>query len=64
MQFTREELTQFILNNKDKLLSNEKKHKKNYIKKPQKDMSFDKCEQVKIAFRFSYLGMNYKGLVV
>ena len=38
---SKEQLIQLILKNKDKLLVDEKKHRKNYIKKPKKQLDFD-----------------------
>ena len=34
--YSKEELVSFILTNREKLLIDEKKHRKNYIKKPKK----------------------------
>ena len=62
--YGKDELISFILTNRDKLTADEKQHKRNYIKKPKKQMDFDKQPQVKLALKFAYLGMNYKGLVV
>ena len=63
-EYSKDDLISFIMKNRDKLISDEKQHKKDYIKKPKKEMNFDKQVQVKLAFKFAYLGMNYKGLVV
>ena len=61
---SKEQLIQLILKHKDKLLVDEKKHRKNYIKKPKKQLDFDEQPQVRIALKFAYLGMDYKGLAV
>ena len=42
LTYSKEELVSFILTNRDKLLLDEKKHRKNQIKKQKKQMDFDK----------------------
>lgn len=54
----------FILVHRDKLIVDEKHHRRVNNKKPKKDINFDKQPSVKLALKFAYLGMNYKGLVV
>ena len=39
--FEKDQLIKFILENKEKLLVDEQKHRKAYIKKPKKQLNFD-----------------------
>ena len=62
IKFDKESLVQFIMTHREKLLEGVKKHK--YIKKPKKEMDFDSAPKVRVALKFSYLGIDYKGLAV
>ena len=64
LNFSKQQLIQFILHHKEKLLVDEQKHRREYIKKPKRQLDFDNQPQVRIALKFAYLGMNYKGLVI
>jgi hypothetical protein len=46
------------------LLDGTKQHKKEYIKKPKNPFDFKKQQKVRVALKFSYLGMEYKGLAI
>ena len=73
----KEQLVNFIMANKPKLIQNKQKnnpfidkdgkmHKKEYVgrkdKKPK--MDFSKVKKTRIAIKFSYIGKNYQGLVI
>ena len=59
---SKEDLVTLVLQNKQKEILPASAQPKQ--KKPQKAFDFSKHKRVKIALRFSYLGKNYKGLVV
>ena len=42
LTFDKSQLIQFILHNKEKLLVDEQKHRKDYVKKPKRQFDFDK----------------------
>ena len=48
------------MGNKEKLVEPKNSHKQ----KEQKAFDFSKYRRLKVAFKFSYLGKNYKGLVI
>lgn len=52
------------MNHREKLLEGVKKHKKDYGKKPKRELDFESYPKVRVALKFSYLGMDYKGLAV
>jgi hypothetical protein len=62
--FTKEQLVSFIVKHRQKLLDGTKQHKKEYIKKPKNPFDFEKQQKVRVALKFSYLGMEYKGLAI
>jgi hypothetical protein len=59
-KFSKEDLINMIIENKQKLIEPKSKIKL----REQRPMDFSKYQRVKIALKFSYLGKNYKGLVV
>jgi hypothetical protein len=63
-QYPKETLINFIIKHKVKLLEGVKKHKRDYNKQPKKALDFDSQPKVRVALKFSYLGMDYKGLVI
>jgi hypothetical protein len=62
--YPKETLIQFIMKHRQKLLEGVKKHKRDYNKQPKKAHDFDSQPKVRVALKFSYLGMDYKGLVI
>ena len=60
-QFSKEDLIQLIIENKKALVQLKNKGGKHENQKP---FDFSKHSKVKIALKFSYIGKNYKGLVV
>eukprot|EP00347_Sterkiella_histriomuscorum_P000431 403375889 len=59
-KFNKEDLINLIIENKQKLIP-PKSHHKIFN---QRSFDFSKHKQVKIAFKFSYLGKDYKGLAI
>ena len=79
-KMSKEELVEFVMSNKHKLIQNKDKnvpfvdkdgkvHRKEYAeqqakKSKKKKMDFSKVKTIRIAFKFSYMGKDYSGLVV